>query len=102
MKLKKIPEGYNVLLNDNNMHVYCIKRTPATTLVPDNLGRPQIAQFDTPINFCGDHCPFFNLKKPLNGNFENTMEVYVNCQHEQAFYRVEIAKDEAKKINLNP
>ena len=59
MKLKINNDGYSHLLNDAEQPVYCIKRSPATTIMPDKLGQPQALVIPTLTNYCGDHCPFF-------------------------------------------
>lgn len=66
MKLQINSDGYTHLLNDAGQAVYCIKRTPATTIVPDKLGQPQALVIPTLTNFCGDHCPFFSVEPSEN------------------------------------
>ena len=51
MKLQKNTDGYTILLNDAKQPAYCIKRTPATTIVPDKLGQPQALVIPTLTNY---------------------------------------------------
>ena len=61
MKLQKNISGYNHLLNDQGQPIYCIRRTPPTTIMPDKLGQPLAIVLPTETSFCGDHCPFFRF-----------------------------------------
>jgi hypothetical protein len=71
MKLQKNSDGYSILLNDESQPAYCIKRTPATTIVPDKLGQPQALVIPTLTNYCGDHCPFFMVEPIEIGHMVN-------------------------------
>ncbi len=63
MKLQINDNGYNHLLNEQGQPIYCIRRTPATTIMPDKLGQPIAIVLPTETNFCGDHCPFFRFEQ---------------------------------------
>jgi len=66
MKLQVNENGYNHLLNDQGQPVYCIRRTPATTIVPDKFNRPIAIVLPTETSYCGDHCPFFRFESQDN------------------------------------
>ena len=66
MKLQVNESGYNHLLNDQGQPVYCIRRSPATTIVADKFGQPTAIVLPTDTNFCGDHCPFFRFEESDN------------------------------------
>ena len=76
MKIKINQDGYSHLLNDAGQPVYCIKRTPATTIVADKLGQPTALVMPTITNYCGDHCPFFQLEDTEN----NTIKIVNLCE----------------------
>lgn len=77
MKLKINQDGYSHLLNDAGQPVYCIKRTPATTIVADKLGQPTALVMPTITSFCGDHCPFFMLEQSDNTTIVNLCEMHI-------------------------
>jgi hypothetical protein len=77
MKLQKNSDGYSILLNDKGQPAYCIKRTPATTIVPDKLGQPQALVIPTLTNYCGDHCPFFMVEPTDGGHIVNLCEMHI-------------------------
>ena len=95
MKIQTNPDGYTHLLNDAGQPVYCIKRTPATTIIPDKLGQPQALVIPTLTNFCGDHCPFFQLEPTENGQL-------VNLCHGHIRGISEVQHKPATKLNLTP
>lgn len=59
MKIKINADGYSHLLNEEKKEVFCIKRHPVQTIVPDKLGQPVAIEIPTRSSLCGDHCPFF-------------------------------------------
>ena len=59
MKIKINADGYSHLLNENSKEIFCIKRQPATTIIPDKLGQPIAIEIPTRSSLCGNHCPFF-------------------------------------------
>ena len=61
MKIKINENGYSHLLNDQNKEIFCIKRQPAQTIIPDKLGQPIALEIPTQASLCGDHCPFFRF-----------------------------------------
>jgi hypothetical protein len=77
MKLQKNSDGYTILLNDESQPAYCIKRTSATTIVPDKLGQPQALVIPTLTNFCGDHCPFFMVEPTEGGHIVNLCDMHI-------------------------
>jgi|688.fasta_scaffold623845_2 hypothetical protein len=77
MKLQKNSDGYSILLNDEGQPAYCIKRTPATTIVPDKLGQPQALVIPTLTNYCGDHCPFFMVEPTDGGHIVNLCDMHI-------------------------
>ena len=77
MKLQKNSDGYTILLNDESQPAYCIKRTPATTIVPDKLGQPQALVIPTLTNYCGDHCPFFMVEPTNYGHIVNLCDKHI-------------------------
>lgn len=77
MKLQKNSDGYTILLNDESQPAYCIKRSPATTIVPDKLGQAQALVIPTLTNYCGDHCPFFMVEPTDGGHIVNLCEMHI-------------------------
>jgi len=66
MKLQINESGYNHLLNDQGQPVYCIRRTPPTTIAGDKLGQPVAIVLPIETSYCGDHCPFFRFETQDN------------------------------------
>jgi hypothetical protein len=66
MKLQVNESGYSHLLNDQDQPVYCVGRSPATTIVADKFGQPTAIVLPTDTNYCGDHCPFFCFESQEN------------------------------------
>jgi len=66
MKLQVNENGYNHLLNDQSQPVYCIKRTPPTTIAGDKFGQPVAIVLPIETSYCGDHCPFFRFDENID------------------------------------
>jgi hypothetical protein len=95
MKLQKNTDGYTILLNDAKQPAYCIKRTPATTIVPDKLGQPQALVIPTLTNYCGNHCPFFDVEPNENGHI-----VYLCQGHIRGISEIIEDNNNAPKLTL--